>query len=277
MMIEIFVSIGYLILGLIVGFLAGAFGIGGGVIMVPSFMYLFKFHHFPEELIPKFAIGTSLFASFLASSSGAYAHIKNKNINIKLGIILGSFAVLSGFSLSFLAVRLSSYTLRVIFAFVLLLVSFRLIFDNNVSDDGKDEPNKLSLYLSPIIGVLIGSLSAFAGVGGGIIAVPILHYIFKLRFKTSIGTSSLIIIFSAFSAAVSYIINGLTINNFSNNFTLGYVYLLAAIPSGIGTLISGRLGANFAHRTVSKKLKILFAVLILLIDLKILYDIFVQG
>lgn len=276
MMIEISVCIGYLIMGLIVGFLAGAFGIGGGVIMVPSFMYLFKFHNFPGELIPKFAIGTSLFASFLASSSGAYTHIKNKNINIKLGIILGSFAVLSGFSFSFLAVRLSSYTLLVIFTFVLLLVSIRLIFDKNVLDDGKDEPNKLSLYLSPIIGVLIGSLSAFAGVGGGIIAVPIIHYIFKLRFKIAIGTSSLVIIFSAFSAAVSYIINGLTINNFSNNFTLGYVYLLAAIPSGIGTLISGRLGANFAHRTVSKKLKILFALMILLIDLKILYDVFVQ-
>jgi len=272
-MIEVLIFVGYLLLGIFVGFIAGAFGVGGGVIMVPSFFFLFGLHGFNSSVIPKFAIGTSLFASVLASSSGAFTHLKNKNLNPKIGVIVGSFAVISGFLLSFVAVKLDARTLKIIFAFVLILVTIRLLLDNSKDESSKDELWKFSYYFSPLLGILIGSLSAFAGVGGGIIAVPILHYLFKLRFKTSIGTSNLIIIFSAFSAAVSYVFSGLS-SGHSYPFTLGYVYLLAAIPTGIGTLISARWGANFTHRSSIKLLKILFAILILAIDVKIFFDVF---
>lgn len=272
-MTVIIAIVGYLLLGLFVGFVAGAFGIGGGVVMVPSFLFLFGLHGFPTEVIPKFAIGTSLFASVLASSSGAFTHLKNRNINIVMGILVGSFAVLSGFFLSKIAVKLDAKTLKIIFSFVLLIVTVRLLTDNQDNDFSSDKIWKYSYFFAPFLGIIVGSLSAFAGVGGGIIAVPALHYIFKLRFKTSIGTSNLIIIFSAFSAALSYILSGLaTTNEFS--FTFGYVYLIAAIPTGIGTLISARWGANFTHKTNIKALKILFAVLILILDVKILLDVF---
>ncbi len=270
---ELLTVIGYFVLGLFVGFVAGAFGIGGGVVMVPSFLFLFGLHGFPADVIPKFAIGTSLFASVLASSSGAFTHLKNRNINTVIGILVGSFAVLSGFFLSKVAVKLDPKTLKIIFAFVLIIVTIRLLTDNQNDDYNNERIWKFSYLFSPLLGIIVGALSAFAGVGGGIIAVPILHYIFKLRFKTSIGTSNLLIIFSAFSAAISYIISGLSDVN-QMKFTLGYVYLIAAIPTGIGTLISARLGANFTHKTNIKALKILFAILILLIDIKILWDVF---
>lgn len=272
-MIEILLGIGYLLLGIFVGFVAGAFGIGGGVVMVPSFLFLFSLHGFSEDIIPKFAIGTSLFASVLASSSGAFTHLKNKNINIRIGVLVGLFAVFSGYFLSKVAVKLDPDTLKVIFSFVLLIVTIRLLTDQEDDDLNSNEIWKYSYLLAPFLGILVGSFSAFAGIGGGIIAVPILHYIFKLRFKTSIGTSNLIIIFSTLAAATSYILSGLAMN-FEYKFTLGYVYLIAAIPAGIGTMISARWGANFTHRTKIKVLKILFAMLIVLIDVKILFDVF---
>ncbi|MCX8009812.1 MAG: sulfite exporter TauE/SafE family protein, partial [Ignavibacteria bacterium] len=222
-MIELLSIVGYLILGIGVGFIAGAFGIGGGVIMVPVFLFLFNLHGFSSELIPKFAIGTSLFASVLAASSGAFTHLKNKNINITIGILVGVFAVLSGFFLSKIAVKLDSRTLKAIFAFVLIIVTIRLLTDNTNSDNDTDNVNRFSFYFAPLLGIVVGSLSAFAGIGGGILAVPVLHYIFKLKFKTSIGTSSLIIIFSTFAATISYILSGLTIE-YTYKFTLGYVY-----------------------------------------------------
>jgi len=263
----------YLILGLFVGFVAGAFGIGGGVVMVPSFLFLFGLHNFPHYLIPKFAIGTSLFASVLASSSGAFTHLKNKNIDVMIGILVGSFAVLSGFFLSFIAIRLDARTLKVIFSFVLILVTIRLLTDRNSDDHNSDDTWKYSYYLAPLLGIIVGSLSAFAGVGGGIIAVPVLHYIFKLKFKKSIGTSNLIIIFSALSATISYIYNGLKLE-LNYPFTIGFVFLLAAIPAGVGTFISAKWGANFTHRSNIRLLKILFALLILAIDVKIIFDVF---
>lgn len=272
-MIDILIVIGYFILGILVGFIAGAFGIGGGVVMVPSFLFLFGFHNFPAELVPKFAIGTSLFASVLASSSGAFTHLKNKNIEVKIGILIGSFAVLSGFFLSFIAVKLDARTLKLIFALVLILVTIRFLTDKNSDDHKSNELWKYSYFFAPFLGIIIGSLSAFAGVGGGIIAVPIMHYLFKLKFKKSIGTSNLIIIFSALSAVVSYIYNGLKIQ-IDHTFTLGFVFLLAAIPAGLGTLISARWGANFTHRSNIRLLKILFAILIIAIDVKILFDVF---
>ena len=272
-MIEFIVVLGYFLLGIFVGFVAGAFGIGGGVIMVPFFLFLFHFHGFTADVIPKFAIGTSLFASILASSSGAITHLKNRNINLIMGVSVGIFAVLSGFFLSKIAVKLDARTLKIIFAFVLILVTIRLLSDRQNEDTNSDDLWKFSYFFAPFLGILIGSLSAFAGVGGGIIAVPILHYIFKLRFKTSIGTSNLIIIFSALSASLSYILSGLDAG-YNYKFTLGYVYVIAAVPAGIGTLISARWGANFTHKSEIKLLKILFSILIIVIDIKILFDVF---
>lgn len=272
-MMELISIVGYLILGILVGFVAGAFGIGGGVVMVPSFLFLFTIHEFDPNLIPKFAIGTSLFASVLASSSGAFTHLKNKNINVPIGVLVGSFAVLSAFFLSKVAVKLDPKTLKLIFAFVLIIVTIRLLTDKENNDLASNSLWKYAYYFAPLLGILVGSLSAFAGIGGGIIAVPILHYIFKVRFKTSIGTSNLIIVFSTLAAAISYILLGLRMN-YNYSFTLGYVYLIAAIPAGLGTLISARWGANFTHRSNIKLLKILFAVLIIVIDIKIVFDVF---
>ncbi len=269
----ILIIFGYLLLGILVGFVAGAFGIGGGVVMVPSFLFLFSFHGFPSELIPKFAIGSSLFASVLASSTGAFTHMKNKNIDVKLGIIVGLFAIISGFFLSLLAVKLDARTLKLIFASILILVSIRLFTDQTERDNHENQMWKYSYLIAPFLGILVGSLSAFAGIGGGIIAVPVLHYLFKVRFKTSIGTSNLIIVFSAFSAVISYIYSGIR-TDLNYPLTLGYVFLLAGFPAGIGTMISARWGANFTHKANIKKLKILFAVLILLIDIRIFFEVF---
>lgn len=272
-MTELIAVAGYLLLGIAVGFLAGAFGIGGGAVMVPAFYFLFTLHNFSQDVIPKFAIGTSLFAAVLASSTGAFFHLKNKNINIKIGVLIGSFAVISAFFLSFVAVKLDAATLKGIFAFVLLIVTIRLLTDQNKDEVSNEKPLGFLLFSSPFVGIIIGSLSAFAGVGGGIIAVPILHYFYKLRFKESIGTSNLIIIFSSLAAAVSYIYSGINYAQ-SYSYTLGYIYLLAAIPTGIGTMMSARWGANFTHKTNIKLLKILFAVLIILMDIKIIIDVF---
>ncbi|MCX8056163.1 MAG: sulfite exporter TauE/SafE family protein [Ignavibacteria bacterium] len=272
-MTEIWFVLLYFLIGLFVGFVAGAFGIGGGVVMVPTFLFLFPIHGFSEELIPKFAIGTSLFASVLASSSGALTHLKNKNLNLSMGVLVGSFAVLSASVFSRIAIGLEPKTLKIIFSFVLIIVTIRLLTDKSNDDVNTTSLWKYSYFFAPLLGIVVGSLSAFAGIGGGIIAVPILHYIFKLKFKASIGTSNLIIVFSTLSASLSYIILGMNRAE-SYPFTFGFVFLIAAIPAGIGTMISARWGANFTHRTKIAPIKILFAILIIAVDIKILFDVF---
>lgn len=269
---EIFVAAAYLILGLIVGFVAGAFGLGGGVIMVPAFLFLFELHGFSNELIPLLAIGTSLFASAIASSAGTYRHFKNQNLNIQIGILFGIFAVIAGSSLSFVAVNLPPKTLKLIFGCILILITVRLFMKNGLKELEDEKPAKYSYWLAPLFGGMVGSLSAFAGLGGGIIAVPILHYIFKLPFKKAIGTSNLIIIFSALAAAISYIISGIQRSNLPE-YTFGFVFLLAGIPAGIGAIISAGKGADYSYFSQNRKLKILFAIIIIAVDVKIFFDV----
>ncbi len=272
-MIEIISLFGYFLLGLVVGFISGAFGIGGGVVMVPSFLFFFSLHDFPSDLIPKYAIGTSLFASMLASSSGSYKHYRNKNVYPPIAAVSGIFAILSGYFLSFIALKLKPEIIKLIVSVVLIFVTIRLISDKDSNEDDVEEIKNFALLVSPILGILIGALSAFAGIGGGIIAVPILHYFLGLNFKRAIGTSSLMIVFSIASAMISYIINGFNVQS-PVSFTLGYIYLIAGIPAGIGTLITARLGANFVIRNETKHLKILFGILIFIIDLMLLFDVF---
>jgi uncharacterized membrane protein YfcA len=269
---EFLVAAAYLILGLIVGFVAGAFGLGGGVIMVPAFLFLFKFHGFTNEMIPLLSIGTSLFASALASSAGTYRHLKNRNLNVQIGLLFGIFAVIASSSLSFVAVSLPAETLKLIFGCVLILITARLFMKNGLEKIGEEKPAGYSYWLAPLFGGIVGSLSAFAGVGGGIIAVPILHFIFKLPFKKAIGTSNLIIIFSTLAAAVSYIISGLQRSNLPE-FTFGYVFLHAGFPAGIGAILSAGKGAQYSFVSQNRKLKILFALFIIVVDVKIFFDV----
>ena len=258
----------FLLIGFFAGILIGMLGIGGGLVFVPALYYLLPLIEVPYANLTYFTLGTSLFAGALATSNAALLHIKKNNFSKKPALKVSAGAVITAFIAPFFVVKVKSEIIEFIFATVLLLVALRMIFEKN-----KIERNKLSVPLSDpfllLIGIFTGVLSAFTGLGGGVIYVPSLIYLFLINAKVAVGTSTFITAATMISSAISYVIQGT--DKFSYSGAMGFVIPEAAIPLGIGAIIGSFLGVKIVMKSSVQFIKRAFAVILIAAVLKILF------
>jgi uncharacterized membrane protein YfcA len=112
------------------------------------------------------------------------------------------------------------------------------------------------------IGLASGVVSALAGVGGGVITIPMMYYFLKMPFKLTIGTSSATVIITAFFSVAGYILSGMNRVDLPD-WSLGFVDLQRGIALIIGTLLLARVGAYVSFRTPPYRLRIMFALFII--------------
>jgi len=271
-------------IGMLVGGLSGLFGVGGGFLMTPLLIFL--------GIPPAVAVGTEAPHVLASSISGAIAHWRRRNVDIKMGFILllggiaGStvgvniFKILIGFGQVDLIIQL-------LFIFFLGLVGFSMLFESARTTIKKYRttstirtklhqhswlhglPFKMrfhrsKLYISTIppllIGFVVGILSAMMGVGGGFIMIPAMVYILGMSTNVVVGTSLFQIIFVTANSTFfqSYI-----------NQTVDIV--LAALMI-LGGVIGAQIGARLGTRFRAEYLRGALAFIVLMVCLKIFLD-----
>ncbi|MBU1298519.1 MAG: sulfite exporter TauE/SafE family protein [Bacteroidetes bacterium] len=246
-----------LLVGCVIGFLAGFFGVGGGVILVPVLVFLFEHQSVNNSVLTQLAMGTSLFIVIFASISSATKHTQQQNVYWRAVMIMGIASVITAGLGSVIAASLPGNVLRIFFAVVVFAVGLRLFFEKIKQDQiGKFKPDTWKLIL---IGSVVGVLSSLTGVGGGVFSIPLMYYLANFPIKRAIGTSSATIIITAGVAVTGYILNGYG-NPGLPAHTFGFVDYFQAIPLIIGTVAIGPLGAVTAHKIRSLILRRLFAV-----------------
>ncbi len=249
-----------LIVGCIIGFLAGFFGVGGGVILVPVLIFLFTHQSVNNSVLTQLAMGTSLLIVIFASFSSAIKHTHQKNVYWRAVLIMGIASVVTAGLGSIIAAALPGNVLRIFFAIVVLTVGLRLFFEKIKQDNfGEFRPDSWKLIL---IGSFVGFLSPLTGVGGGVFSIPLMYYLANFPIKRAIGTSSATIIITAGVAVAGYILNGYG-NTELPAHTFGFVDYIQAIPLIIGTVVIGPLGAATAYKTSSLILRRLFALFLI--------------
>ncbi len=254
--------------GLFAGFLAGFFGIGGGIILVLILMYYYSAVGLPTEIIPKIAVATSLFTIIFTSISSTIKQYENRNIEWKLTFTMGSGSVISALIGSKIASVVSGGFIKAFILTVVLFAGLRMFFESNNQVDTDDLSNykaNVSSISAFLWGFVSGIVSVFAGVGGGILLVPVMNNIMKIPIKRAIGTSSSIIILTSIFGTLGYIINGLGRSELSSLGTIGFVDYTAGILILLGSVITGRFGAQVSYKTKSKMLKKLFATLLIIV------------
>lgn len=243
-------------IGCIVGFLAGFFGVGGGVILVPVLLFFFATQSIDASINTHLAMGTSLFIVIFASFSSALKHKKQGNVFWKGVLFIGISSIISAAIGTIVAASISGEVLQKFFALAVLTVSLRLFFEKTKTEaTGDFNPSRIRLV---IIGVTVGFLSALTGIGGGVFSIPLMYFLANFPIKRAIGTSSATVIITAFTAVIGYALNGYG-NVHLPAYTIGFVDYLHAIPLIIGTVIMGPFGAAAANKTSSLMLRRLFA------------------
>ena len=254
----------YLGLGALAGVLAGLFGVGGGLVIVPVLVFSFTLHGFSPEILTHLAIGTSLATIVFTSINSILAHHRKGAVRwpmvlwITLGIVVG--AALG----SLTAEAISGPMLQKIIGVFAILMAIQMAFDLLPKPSGK-VPGKPGLSVA---GVVIGWASAIFGIGGGSLTVPFLCWR-SVPMKQAVATSAACGLPIAIAGALSFMVVGWQ-NAQLPEWSLGFVYLPAMVGIAATSMFFARLGANLAHRLSPRLLRRLFALLLVTVGINFL-------
>lgn len=242
----------YLLLGAFAGTLAGLLGVGGGLVIVPVLAILFHAQGINPTLIMQLAIATSLATIVFTSISSVRAHNKRGAVRWDLfwrltpGIVLGA-----GLG-ALLVDMLPSATLRTIFGTFELLVAAQMGFG------AKPNPHcQLKTRWGPLVGLIIGSVSAIVGIGGGTLTVPFLVWC-NVKVQQAVATAAACGLPIALAGSLAMVFTGWSEPGLPEE-TLGYIYLPAFIGIVASSVLFAPLGARLAHRLPAQILKRVFA------------------
>jgi uncharacterized protein len=259
--------------GMAAGVLSGMFGVGGGIIIVPSLIAVYAFVGFDSPYVMHIAIATSLFSIIFTSASSAWKHSAHSNVLWTAALLIGFASTVTVFLFSKIAIALPGDVLKKIFSVILIIVGIKMMIEKNSKTDGDGEnfiPENINKLFTILIGILTGIIAAFTGLGGGIFVIPLMHYIIKVPIKKAIGTSAAAIFITSLAGVMSYFINSPVGAN-TMKYSFGMVDTVSAIPIVIASIPFAQTGVLLHKRTHSNVLKKLFAGLILIVSLKMLF------
>ena len=250
----------YPLFGLVAGLLAGLLGVGGGLVLVAGLVWLLPSQGVPAEAAIHAALATSLATIVLTGLSSARAHHRRGGVLWPTVAWLAPGLMLGAGLGSLLAARISGDALRIGVSGYCLLAATQLWFDWPQSRPSRpDAPKGIGYSLA---GCGIGAVSAFVGIGGGSMTVPLLVWrgVAPVR---AVGTSSACGVAIALASAAGYasVKPAATMPDGS----IGYVFLPAAIGIALAALLAAPWGAALAHRVSGAVLKRLFAGFLLLV------------
>ncbi len=247
-----------LALGLVVGFLAGLLGVGGGMMMVPVLTLLLTQRGVPGGVAVKMAIATSMATIIFTSLSSLRAHRAMGHVRwpvvrgIAPGIVAGSllagagaFALLKGQALAFG------------FAGFMTYMALQMLRGSQPRPE-RELPGSLGLLA---VGGVIGFVSALVGAGGAFLSVPFMTWC-NVPPRHAVGTSSALGFPIALASTGGYVISGWGLPPALPG-AMGYLYLPALVLVSLASMSLAPLGARAAQRLPVATLKRLFAVLLL--------------
>ena len=274
-------------LGGSVGFLSGMFGVGGGFLMTPLLIF--------NGIPPAIAVATEANHVVASSVSGALAHWRRRNVDIKMGVVL----LVGGFVGSSLGVWLFTFlrdigqidfVISIAYVLFLGIIGGLMVIESARAWIRSRQPaaarRKLhqhtwmhglpfkmrfrtsKLYISALlpltIGVFVGILAAIMGVGGGFVMVPAMIYLLGMPTSVVVGTSLFQIVFVTAHVTLLQAINNQTVD------------IVLALLLLVGGVIGAQLGAIFGARLRGEQLRVLLGLIVLVVCGGVAYSLVVE-
>lgn len=286
--INLFLIIG---LGLLTGFLAGMFGIGGGFLSTPLLIF--------NGIPPAIAVSTAANQIMASSVSGVLAHLKRGNVDVKMGVMLlsgGVFGSALGVAIFRFLQKIGQIDIAVAIIYIvflgsigtmMLVESVKILLERkyNIVWQKRRRINYLSMILKKVhklpykihfpksdieisvivpvaIGVLIGVLVAIMGIGGGFILVPAMIYILRMPSNMVVGTSLFQTIFIAGNTTLLQ-----AITSHSVDIVLAFVMIITSV-------IGAQIGTRVSYRVDTDNFRSLLSLIILGVCFKMFLNLF---
>ena len=274
------------LVGSIGGFLAGIMGVGGGLIFIPVLTFLFaQFPHITNEEAVRFTLANSIALVFTSGVSGIYRQVKLGIYDFKKSLSVGIPGAIAAAVMSY-SIQHGNWYNQARFSWVFLgflLLSIGNMIFKKERDSIEQAPEKQSLILRLVVGLLAGTVVSLSGLGGGIVMVPLFRMVLHLPIKKATSLSlSVVPILSIFpilqywntanapilQQAVLPALNSLDL--YQTQYLVGWFYL----PMAIGVVIFSSFGQKTALKTPTPIIRFIFALLSSLIFIKTIYELF---
>lgn len=230
------------VVGIVVGIFGTIVGVGGGFILVPLLLIAYK-------ATPQMAVGTSLCIVALNAISGSSSYARQKRIDYRTGLLFSLATVPGAVGGAVLIDYISAPVFDVGFGVFLLAMAAYMAFRPSARVSASlpveslvFDPRHRIQYNAPLgmlVSFFVGFLSSLAGIGGGVVHVPAMIYLFHFPTHIAVSTSHFILAISTTLGAASHI-------------SLAHV-LWDKIPSlGLGVILGAQAGARLSHRIRSQ-------------------------
>ncbi len=263
--------LGYGLLGIGVGLLAGLLGVGGGTVVVPALIFLFMASGFPPDSLQHLALGTSMASILFTSISSLWSHHLRGTVDwntvrrFSPGVIGGTLAG------AWVAAHTSTLILQWIFVVFLFYVIYQML-NKRPAHASRSLPGPVGLSTT---GGLIGLMSSLVGLGGGNMMVPFFVWC-NMDMRRAIGTSAAVGFFIALAGTTGFMISG-SGAPLRPAFSIGYVHLPAVAGIAVMSMLFAPLGAWLSYRAPVSLLRKGFALLLLMIDIRLLTSLLSTG
>ena len=257
----------YLLLGCFSGFVAGLFGIGGGMVIVPVLIFSFKAQGLSPTIITHLAIGTSLACIISTSISAILAQHKRGAIlwpvvkKMALWLLIGSIVGAQ------IANQIPAHELKILIGLFALLTAAQMFSGWKGKLDNIPLPKTLGLGIA---GGSIGAASAIFGIGGGTFTVPYLT-LHGVAMANAVASASACGLPIALGGALGFMWSGWQTVSLPKE-TWGFVHLPAFIAISMTSLVFAKLGVKMAHHLPAATLKKLFACLLVIVGIHFIFD-----
>ncbi|HMQ39994.1 MAG TPA: sulfite exporter TauE/SafE family protein [Paracoccus sp. (in: a-proteobacteria)] len=251
------------VVGAFAGVLAGLLGVGGGIVLVPAFLYLFSTSGYGSDDLMQICLATSLATIIVTSARSVMAHNRKGAVDWQVlkdwapGIMFGAAVGVM------LVSSLRTHTLQIIFGVLVVVIATYMMIGKSSWRLAEDMPQGPVKY---VMAGLTGFVSVLLGIGGGSIGVPIMT-LHGRPIHRAVATAAG---FGALIALPSALLFLFTPTENAPPGTIGAVNIPAFLIVIAMTLLTAPLGAALAHRLDAKMLKKVFAVFLMLVALNML-------
>ena len=250
-----------------VGFVAGLFGLGGGLITVPVLFYIFNSAGLDRSFIMHLAVGTSFAIIIPTAFVSTITHMKFKAVDFDIVKSFGVFVMFGIILGTIFAVNLKTANLVLFFSIITMFFAFYFLI---TKEKMKPMQNKMNMMHKIILGSLSGFFAAPMGIGGGSINVPILK-MFGYPINQAIGSSAAIGFLVSLIGALGFVISGTYLDT-EAPLSFGFVNIPAFLIFIPITMIMAKIGAKVVHQINKQIINRLFGIFLFIVSCRLFLE-----
>jgi len=262
-------------IGLAAGTVGSLIGLGGGIIIVPMLLNIDHFLSAFSTVPIHVAVGTSLITIVFSSLSSTLSYHKQKRIDYKSGILFLIGSVPGSLLGTYINSLLNTERFTLFFGIFLICISVFLFVSSKLNkkskeihkgiirtytnDEGEAYTYSYSLPLAISLSICIGIISGLFGIGGGILLVPMMAFLFGFPPQLAVATSMFVVMFTTLGSSISYIALG----------EVNFYYILLLIP---GAWFGGKIGAYINQKLKTETIALILRLVVLFYGIKLIIE-----